>query len=71
MQIIQPIFPLDQWAYSFNLMLQIYFYADYVFAESGIPENKIPYVTLGAGLSELFTALTCVSLHTFTSYHAH
>ncbi|XP_041957751.1 solute carrier family 2, facilitated glucose transporter member 11b isoform X1 [Alosa sapidissima] len=37
----------------------IYFYADYVFSQSGIPENKIPYVTLGAGLCELFTALTC------------
>ncbi|XP_042564104.1 solute carrier family 2, facilitated glucose transporter member 11-like [Clupea harengus] len=37
----------------------IYFYADYVFSQSGIPENKIPYVTLGAGICELVTALSC------------
>ncbi|KAL2092278.1 hypothetical protein ACEWY4_012076 [Coilia grayii] len=35
----------------------IYFYTSYVFAESGIPEDKILYVALGTGLSEFFTAV--------------
>ncbi|XP_007443236.1 solute carrier family 2, facilitated glucose transporter member 11-like [Python bivittatus] len=37
----------------------IYFYASYVFAETGIPPEKIPYVTLGTGTCECLTALTC------------
>ncbi|XP_072839846.2 solute carrier family 2, facilitated glucose transporter member 11 isoform X3 [Pogona vitticeps] len=37
----------------------IYFYASYVFQEAGIPEGKIPYVTLGTGACECLTALTC------------
>uniref|UniRef100_A0A665X2M5 Solute carrier family 2, facilitated glucose transporter member 11-like n=1 Tax=Echeneis naucrates TaxID=173247 RepID=A0A665X2M5_ECHNA len=37
----------------------IYFYADYVFKQSGIPEDKIPYVTVGTGACECITALTC------------
>ncbi|KAM6965140.1 solute carrier family 2, facilitated glucose transporter member 11b [Aplochiton taeniatus] len=37
----------------------IYFYADYVFRESGIPESKIPYATVGTGACEALTALTC------------
>ncbi|XP_034284877.1 solute carrier family 2, facilitated glucose transporter member 11-like isoform X2 [Pantherophis guttatus] len=37
----------------------IYFYASYVFAETGIPPEKIPYVTLGTGMCECLTALTC------------
>ncbi|XP_070619535.1 solute carrier family 2, facilitated glucose transporter member 11-like isoform X2 [Erythrolamprus reginae] len=37
----------------------IYFYASYVFAETGIPHEKIPYVTLGTGVCECLTALTC------------
>ncbi|XP_072271558.1 solute carrier family 2, facilitated glucose transporter member 11-like isoform X1 [Pyxicephalus adspersus] len=37
----------------------IYFYAEYVFKKSGIPEEKIPYVTLGTGVCECMTALTC------------
>lgn len=41
---------------------QIYFYADYVFRESGIPDDKIPYVTVGTGACECITALTCVSI---------
>ncbi|XP_063050885.1 solute carrier family 2, facilitated glucose transporter member 11-like isoform X2 [Engraulis encrasicolus] len=35
----------------------IYFYASYVFAEAGIPEDQILYVTLGCGLCEFFTAV--------------
>ncbi|XP_075684219.1 solute carrier family 2, facilitated glucose transporter member 11-like [Rhinoderma darwinii] len=37
----------------------IYFYADYVFKKSGIPTENIPYVTLGTGVSECITAMTC------------
>lgn len=44
-----------------GLFLQIYFYAEYVFKKSGIPEQNIPYVTLGTGVCECITALTCVS----------
>lgn len=45
----------------FSTFSQIYFYASYVFAETGIPPEKIPYVTLGTGMCECLTALTCVS----------
>lgn len=44
-----------------GLSLQIYFYAEYVFKNAGIPEQNIPYVTLGTGVCECITALTCVS----------
>ncbi|XP_048370092.1 solute carrier family 2, facilitated glucose transporter member 11-like isoform X2 [Sphaerodactylus townsendi] len=37
----------------------IYFYASYIFTEAGIPAAKIPYVTLGTGVCECLTALTC------------
>ncbi|KAM4616817.1 solute carrier family 2, facilitated glucose transporter member 11b isoform 2-T2 [Polymixia lowei] len=37
----------------------IYFYAGYVFSESGIPSDKIPYATVGTGVCECITALTC------------
>ncbi|XP_071980532.1 solute carrier family 2, facilitated glucose transporter member 11-like isoform X1 [Engystomops pustulosus] len=37
----------------------IYFYAEYVFKKSGIPIEKIPYVTLGTGVCECITAMTC------------
>ncbi|XP_026541305.1 solute carrier family 2, facilitated glucose transporter member 11-like isoform X2 [Notechis scutatus] len=40
----------------------IYFYSSYVFAETGIPPEKIPYVTLGTGMCECLTALICGSL---------
>ncbi|KFP69832.1 Solute carrier family 2, facilitated glucose transporter member 11, partial [Acanthisitta chloris] len=38
----------------------IYFYATYVFAQAGISAENIPYVTLGTGACECFTALSCV-----------
>lgn len=37
----------------------IYLYAVYVFKASGISSENIPYVTLGTGVCELITALTC------------
>ncbi|XP_044144952.1 LOW QUALITY PROTEIN: solute carrier family 2, facilitated glucose transporter member 11-like [Bufo gargarizans] len=37
----------------------IYFYAEYVFKKSGIPTENIPYVTLGTGVCECITAMTC------------
>nr|XP_020450149.1 solute carrier family 2, facilitated glucose transporter member 11-like isoform X2 [Monopterus albus] len=37
----------------------IYFYANYVFKEAGIPIDKIPYVTVGTGACECITSLTC------------
>uniref|UniRef100_A0A8C5UFS6 Major facilitator superfamily (MFS) profile domain-containing protein n=1 Tax=Malurus cyaneus samueli TaxID=2593467 RepID=A0A8C5UFS6_9PASS len=38
----------------------IYFYATYVFEQAGILAEKIPYVTLGTGVCECLTALSCV-----------
>ncbi|KAM3940179.1 solute carrier family 2, facilitated glucose transporter member 9-like [Leptodactylus fuscus] len=37
----------------------IYFYAQYVFTKSGIPTENIPYVTVGTGVCECITAMTC------------
>nr|XP_043881278.1 solute carrier family 2, facilitated glucose transporter member 11-like [Solea senegalensis] len=37
----------------------IYFYAEYVFRQTGIPVDQIPYVTIGSGACECITALTC------------
>uniref|UniRef100_A0A7M4ET88 Solute carrier family 2, facilitated glucose transporter member 11-like n=1 Tax=Crocodylus porosus TaxID=8502 RepID=A0A7M4ET88_CROPO len=39
---------------------EIYFYATYVFKQAGIPQEKIPYVTLGTGACECLTrVLSC------------
>ncbi|XP_076007051.1 solute carrier family 2, facilitated glucose transporter member 11-like [Genypterus blacodes] len=46
-------------AQQLNGINAIYFYADYVFRESGIPDDKIPYVTVGTGVCECITVLTC------------
>ena len=46
----------------FVSLLQIYFYADYVFRQAGISEDKIPYTVVGTGACECITALTCVSI---------
>ncbi|XP_056274923.1 solute carrier family 2, facilitated glucose transporter member 11b isoform X2 [Pseudoliparis swirei] len=46
-------------AQQLNGINAIYFYADYLFRQSGIPVDKIPYVTLGTGACECVTALTC------------
>ncbi|XP_055021397.1 solute carrier family 2, facilitated glucose transporter member 11b [Boleophthalmus pectinirostris] len=46
-------------AQQLNGINAIYFYADYVFRQSGIPEDKIRYVTVGTGACECLTALTC------------
>ncbi|XP_041855696.1 solute carrier family 2, facilitated glucose transporter member 11b [Melanotaenia boesemani] len=46
-------------AQQLNGINAIYFYADYVFRQSGIPAEKIPYVTVGTGACECITALTC------------
>ncbi|KAJ8005933.1 hypothetical protein DPEC_G00123030 [Dallia pectoralis] len=46
-------------AQQLNGINAIYFYADYVFGEAGIPAVNIPYVTLGTGACECLTALTC------------
>ncbi|KAM4049153.1 solute carrier family 2, facilitated glucose transporter member 11-like [Anomaloglossus baeobatrachus] len=40
-------------------MNAIYFYAEYVFKKTGIPTENIPYVTLGTGVCECITAMTC------------
>lgn len=45
-----------------RVSLQIYFYAGYLFQESGIPADRIPYVTIGTGACECITALTCVRI---------
>ncbi|XP_041793152.1 solute carrier family 2, facilitated glucose transporter member 11b [Chelmon rostratus] len=46
-------------AQQLNGINAIYFYADYLFKQSGIPIDKIPYVTVGTGACECITALTC------------
>ncbi|KAK5871416.1 hypothetical protein PBY51_004300 [Eleginops maclovinus] len=46
-------------AQQLNGINAIYFYANYLFTQSGIPAERIPYVTLGCGACELLTALTC------------
>ncbi|XP_068167457.1 solute carrier family 2, facilitated glucose transporter member 11b [Antennarius striatus] len=46
-------------AQQLNGINAIYFYANYLFKEAGIPNDKIPYVTLGCGACECVTALTC------------
>ncbi|XP_029295870.1 solute carrier family 2, facilitated glucose transporter member 11b [Cottoperca gobio] len=46
-------------AQQLNGINAIYFYADYLFKQSGIPTDKIPYVTIGTGACECLTALTC------------
>ncbi|KAM9360462.1 solute carrier family 2, facilitated glucose transporter member 11b [Symphorus nematophorus] len=46
-------------AQQLNGINAIYFYADYLFKQSGIPIDKIPYVTVGTGACECVTALTC------------
>uniref|UniRef100_A0A671LJJ6 Solute carrier family 2, facilitated glucose transporter member 5 n=1 Tax=Sinocyclocheilus anshuiensis TaxID=1608454 RepID=A0A671LJJ6_9TELE len=40
----------------------IYFYADYVFTQAGIPADKIPYATVGTGACECITGLLIESL---------
>ncbi|MED6261933.1 hypothetical protein ATANTOWER_012138, partial [Ataeniobius toweri] len=46
-------------AQQLNGINAIYFYADYVFRQCGIPMDKIPYATVGTGACECITALTC------------
>ncbi|KAM3611612.1 uncharacterized protein V6R79_021336 [Siganus canaliculatus] len=46
-------------AQQLNGINAIYFYANYLFKQSGIPADKIPYVTVGTGACECITALTC------------
>uniref|UniRef100_A0A8D0AVP1 Solute carrier family 2 member 11b n=1 Tax=Sander lucioperca TaxID=283035 RepID=A0A8D0AVP1_SANLU len=46
-------------AQQLNGINAIYFYAEYLFKQSGIPADKIPYVTVGTGACECITALTC------------
>ncbi|XP_053084734.1 solute carrier family 2, facilitated glucose transporter member 11b isoform X2 [Pangasianodon hypophthalmus] len=46
-------------AQQLNGINAIYFYAEYVFSEAGIPAENIPYVTVGTGACECVTALTC------------
>ncbi|KAM8887531.1 solute carrier family 2, facilitated glucose transporter member 11b isoform 2-T2 [Spinachia spinachia] len=46
-------------AQQLNGINAIYFYAEYLFKQSGIAADKIPYVTVGTGACECVTALTC------------
>ncbi|XP_047674956.1 solute carrier family 2, facilitated glucose transporter member 11b isoform X2 [Tachysurus fulvidraco] len=46
-------------AQQLNGINAIYFYAEYIFSEAGIPSENIPYVTVGTGMCECVTALTC------------
>ncbi|XP_061585091.1 solute carrier family 2, facilitated glucose transporter member 11-like [Cololabis saira] len=46
-------------AQQLNGINAIYFYTDYIFQQSGIPADKIPYAVVGTGACECLTALTC------------
>ncbi|KAF7640794.1 hypothetical protein LDENG_00013350, partial [Lucifuga dentata] len=46
-------------AQQLNGINAIYFYAEYVFKQSGIPNDKRPYATVGTGACECITALSC------------
>uniref|UniRef100_A0A8C4H887 Major facilitator superfamily (MFS) profile domain-containing protein n=1 Tax=Dicentrarchus labrax TaxID=13489 RepID=A0A8C4H887_DICLA len=46
-------------AQQLNGINAIYFYADYLFKQAGIPADTRPYVTVGTGACECITALTC------------
>ncbi|KAG7480894.1 hypothetical protein MATL_G00061130 [Megalops atlanticus] len=46
-------------AQQLNGINAIYFYAHYIFKRSRIPDEKIPYATVGTGACECLTALTC------------
>uniref|UniRef100_A0A8C6Q1X1 Solute carrier family 2 member 11b n=1 Tax=Nothobranchius furzeri TaxID=105023 RepID=A0A8C6Q1X1_NOTFU len=46
-------------AQQLNGVNAMYFYTQYVFQQSGIPTDKIPYATVGTGACECLTALTC------------
>ncbi|KAM6930684.1 solute carrier family 2, facilitated glucose transporter member 11b isoform 2-T2 [Xenentodon cancila] len=46
-------------AQQLNGINAIYFYTDYIFQESGIPADKLPYAAVGTGACECITALTC------------
>ncbi|XP_013869860.1 solute carrier family 2, facilitated glucose transporter member 11 [Austrofundulus limnaeus] len=46
-------------AQQLNGVNAMYFYTHYVFQQSGIPADKIPYATIGTGACECITALTC------------
>ncbi|MED6289125.1 hypothetical protein CHARACLAT_033138, partial [Characodon lateralis] len=46
-------------AQQLNGVNAMYFYADYLFRQAGIAEEKIPYATVGTGACECLTALTC------------
>ncbi|XP_061762463.1 solute carrier family 2, facilitated glucose transporter member 11-like isoform X3 [Nerophis ophidion] len=46
-------------AQQLNGVNAIYFYAEYVFRQAGIPSDKILYATMGTGACECLTALTC------------
>ncbi|XP_061134864.1 solute carrier family 2, facilitated glucose transporter member 11b isoform X1 [Syngnathus typhle] len=46
-------------AQQLNGINAIYFYADYVFAQAGIPNERRPYAAVGTGACECITALTC------------
>uniref|UniRef100_A0A8C9S4D0 Solute carrier family 2 member 9, like 1 n=1 Tax=Scleropages formosus TaxID=113540 RepID=A0A8C9S4D0_SCLFO len=46
---------------SFLMPLQVNVFTFSIFTEAGVPLDKIPYVTLGLGISEVTTSVTCVS----------
>ncbi|XP_034026105.1 solute carrier family 2, facilitated glucose transporter member 11b isoform X2 [Thalassophryne amazonica] len=46
-------------AQQLNGINAIYFYANYVFKQAGIPNDNISYATIGTGACECITALTC------------
>lgn len=43
------------------LLLQINIFSYDILLRSGVPSNKIRYITVGQGLCEIFTSIVCVS----------
>lgn len=43
------------------ILFQITVFSYDILLRSGIPSNKIRYVTVGQGLCDIFTSISCVS----------
>lgn len=56
-----------QQLYTVTLSLQIYYYADSIYASAGVKQNDIQYVTVGTGAVNVFMTIAAVgsSLHRY------
>lgn len=47
-------------AQSLSVALQIYYYADSIYASAGVKQNDIQYVTVGTGAVNVFMTIAAV-----------